>query len=67
MKESDDPIVAEVRKAGEDLFKRFDNDLAAVFAHLQQRTEEAARQGRAVVSLPPSRVEAIKELTKKAG
>ena len=48
----EDPIVEEARRAGQALFARFGNDMAAVCEYLRQRTEEAARAGRPVVSLP---------------
>ncbi len=51
----DDPIVEEVRRAREEYGARFDFDLVAIFADLKRRSEEAARAGVAVVSLPPRR------------
>jgi len=60
-----DPIVEEVRKAREALFARFGFDLAALGRYLQERTEEAARAGHRVVSLPPRRPQT--KPTKKAG
>jgi hypothetical protein len=67
MNQHDDPIVSEVRQAGANLFKRFNNDLEAVFKHLQDQTEAAAQQGRIVVGLPPSRVEPRRDVSKRAG
>jgi hypothetical protein len=52
---NDDAIVEEVRRAGQVLFERFNNDMAAVCEYLNRRTEEAARAGHTVVSLPPRR------------
>lgn len=49
----DDPIVEEVRKAREAYAAKFDFDLSAMLADVQQRTEEARKAGRKVVSLPP--------------
>ena len=66
-KEDDDPIVAEVRRAREAYAARFNYDLAAIFADIQRRTEEAARAGRKVVSLPPRRPEGWTDPAKKVG
>jgi hypothetical protein len=49
---TDDPIVAEVRKARDEYAKRFNYDLDAICDDLQQRQVQA---GRKVVSLPPKR------------
>lgn len=54
-KQDDDPIVAEVRRAREAYAAKFNYDLRAIFADIQRRTEEAARAGEPVVSLPPRR------------
>lgn len=53
---TDDPIVEEVRRAGQAYIDSFNGDLAAVVADLQRRTEEARRAGREVVSCPPKRL-----------
>jgi antitoxin component of MazEF toxin-antitoxin module len=49
----EDPIVAEVRKAREELLARYNGDLAAMVKDLQAK---AAANGRPLVSLPPRRV-----------
>jgi hypothetical protein len=46
--EDADPIVAEVRRAREQIARRFNYDLKAIFAYFQQRTEEAHRAGHRV-------------------
>jgi hypothetical protein len=46
----DDPIVDEVRKAGEAYFAQFNFDLRAICAVLQRRSEE---RGVKTVKLPP--------------
>ena len=51
---TDDPIVAEVRTAGQAYINSFNGDLRAVIADLRRRTEEARRAGHEVASLPPS-------------
>jgi hypothetical protein len=56
---NEDPIVEEVRRAGDTYMKQFDYDLHAVFADLRRRTEEARLAGRKVVSLPARRVTPI--------
>ena len=63
----DDPIVDEVRRAGEAYLAQFGFDLKAACADLQRRTEEAAGAGRKVVTLPPRRPPGWTEPTKKAG
>ncbi|MHC5058055.1 MAG: hypothetical protein ACYTKD_25625 [Planctomycetota bacterium] len=45
-----DEIVEEVRRVRHEHAAKFDNDLAAIFADLQERTRKS---GRKVVSLPP--------------
>ena len=52
----DDPIVNEVREAGEAYLARFNFDLSAACDDLRRRTEEARAQGRQIVSLPPKRI-----------
>jgi hypothetical protein len=52
--DDEDPIVAEVRKAREELFARFNYDLHALFEYLRAQTEESARAGRKVAPLPPT-------------
>ena len=63
---NDDPIVDEVRRAGDEYFKRFNYDLKAAFAELRRRTEELRKAGRKVVSRPP-RLTAAAGRAKKAG
>lgn len=48
----DDPIVAEVRKARDEYARRFNYDLDAICADLQQRQVQS---GRKLVSFPPKR------------
>jgi hypothetical protein len=62
---NEDPIVEEVRRAGDAYFKRFNYDLKAAFADLRRRTEEARKAGRRVVSRPPCLTAAAR--AKKAG
>ncbi len=64
---TDDPIVAEVRKAREAFAARFNYDLAAMVADLQRRTEEARRAGRKVVALRPKPVEPTAQPTQAGG
>lgn len=66
-KEDDDPIVAEVRRVREELAARFNYDLKAILEDARRRTEEAARAGHKVVSLPPRRPKGWTEPAKKAG
>jgi hypothetical protein len=50
----DDPIVAEVRRAREELLARFDNDLGALVKFLQSCEREAVNPS-AVQSAPTNR------------
>ena len=54
-KEDDDPVVAEVRRIREQILAEYNGDLHALCEAARRRTEEAARAGRKVVSLPPRR------------
>jgi hypothetical protein len=63
----DDPIVAEVRIAREAYAAKFNFDLRAMCEDLQRRTDEAARAGKKVVSLPPRRPDGWPGGAKKAG
>jgi hypothetical protein len=57
----EDPIVKKTRAAREELFARFNHDLAALCEHLREKQRE--HRGR-VVTLGPRRPEAA-ETTKK--
>jgi hypothetical protein len=63
-KADDDPIVAEVRRAREELAARFNYDLHAICEDARQRE---ATSGRHYVSLPPRRPKGWTERAKKAG
>lgn len=53
-----DPIVEEVHRIREKMLAEYGGDLRALLAHMQRRTEEAARAGRkGVVARPPRRPE----------
>jgi hypothetical protein len=52
----DDPIVAEVRKARDEYARRFNYDLDAICADLQQKQ---AQSGRELVSFPPKRPKSV--------
>jgi len=56
----EDPIVEEARSAGEGYLAQFNFDLHAACEDLRRRTEEAARSGSTVLSLPPRVVEPVK-------
>jgi hypothetical protein len=60
----DDPIVDEVRRAGEAYFAQFNFDLKAICDDLRRRSDEA---GRKTVSLPPRPVQPRPTPTKKVG
>jgi hypothetical protein len=50
---TDDPIVEEVRRAGDAFFRKFNYDLKAALDDLRAKSEIA---GRNIVSRPPKRV-----------
>jgi hypothetical protein len=58
----DNPIIQEIREARERLLAEFNGDLSALAKEMQRRTEEAARAGRKVVSMPPRRPEPSKKV-----
>lgn len=62
---TDDPIVGEVRKAGQAYIDSFHGDLEAVMPDLRRGTEEAQRAGQEVASPPPRRIEPQPEPTKQ--
>ena len=64
---TEDPIVDEVRRAGEEYFAKFNFDLTAICEDLRRRTEEAARDGHKIVSLPPRRPDPVFLAAKKVG
>ena len=57
----EDPIVKETRAAREELFARFNHDLAALCEHLRKKQRE--HRGR-VVTRKPRRPEAVDTLKK---
>jgi hypothetical protein len=59
----DDPIVAEVRKAGADYLAKFGNDLKAAMEELRRRTEASKRK---VIATAPRKISGT-PVTKKAG
>jgi hypothetical protein len=63
----EDPIVDEVRRAGEKYLAQFDFNMKAACDDLRRRTEEARRAGRQVVSFPPRLITPQKIRGKKAG
>jgi hypothetical protein len=48
----EDPIVAEVHKARENIFSRFNGNMNAYFQYLRERTEEERERGREVIYTP---------------
>lgn len=64
--EDDDPVVAEVRRAREQLLAECGGDLNALIEQTRRKTEELAKQGWKVASGTPS-MSARPLLKKKAG
>ena len=56
-KQENDPIVEEVRRAGEAYCRQFNFDLKAIMEDLRRRTEQSEREGRKVVSRQPRRIQ----------
>ena len=63
-KPDDDPVVAEVRRAREEIAAGFDFDLRAICEDMQRRQ---ATSGRRYASNPPRTVDPTAGPTKKAG
>ena len=63
--EDDNPIIAEVRRAREELLAEYNGDLNALMDAMRRKTDEARQAGRKVVSLPPRRPEGWNDPTKK--
>lgn len=61
---NEDPIVDEVRRAGEADFARFDFDIHSICEDLRRRSQE---QGRKPISLPPRPAQPRPEQSKKVG
>ncbi|MEA2711179.1 MAG: hypothetical protein QOF78_3780 [Phycisphaerales bacterium] len=64
---SDHPIIDEIHRIREQMLADHGGDLRALAKHSQRRSEEAARTGRRVVSLPPRRPKGWIDQAKKAG
>jgi hypothetical protein len=64
---SDDPIVDEIHEIRQQMLAEYGGDLDALLRDAQKRTEEAARAGRKVVSLPPRPPRSALADPKKAG
>ena len=50
---NENPIVEEVHRIREEMLAEYGGDLKALIQSLRQKTDEAARAGRQVVTLPP--------------
>jgi len=50
---TEDPLIEEARKAGQAYIDSFKGDWKAMVEDLRRREEQARREGRRVVSLPP--------------
>jgi hypothetical protein len=63
----DEPVVEQVRQAREAYAARFNFDVSAICEDLRRLTDQAARDGRAVVPAPPARTRAAAGTTEAAG
>ncbi len=64
---SENPIVEEVHRIREEMLAEHGGDLKALIESLRQKTDEAARAGRQVVTLPPRPVQPHPPVTRKVG
>ena len=62
-----DPIVDEIQRIRDQILAEHGGDLHALIEASRRRTEELAKAGRKVVSLPPRRPKAHSEPAKKVG
>jgi len=64
---TENPIVEEVHRIREQLLAECGGDLKKFMDGVRQRTEESARAGRQVVTLPPRPVQGQADSTRKVG
>ncbi len=48
----EDPIVAEVHRARQAIFARFDNDMGAYLRYIREQEEEERKSGREIITAP---------------
>jgi len=64
---NENPIVEEVHRIREEMLAEHGGDLKALIESLRQKTDEAARAGRRVVTLPPRPAQPHPPVTRKVG
>jgi hypothetical protein len=64
---NEDPIVKEVHRIREEMLAEYGGNLKALIQALRQKTDEAARAGRQVVTLPPRPAQPHPSQTRKVG
>ena len=64
---TENPIVEEVHRIREEMLAEYGGDLKALIQALRQKTDEAARAGRQVVTLPPRCAQPRSPVTRKIG
>ena len=63
----ENPIAEEVHRIREEMPAEYGGDLKAIIQAMREKTEEAARSGRKVVSLPPRPVQGQGSPARKVG
>ncbi len=64
---TENPIVEEVHRIREQLLAEYGGDLKKYMDDVRRRTDEAARAGRRVVTLPPRPAQPHPPVTRKVG
>ena len=64
---SENPIVEEVHRIRDEMLAEHGGDLKALIESLRQQTEDDARVGRQVVTLPPRPAQLHSPVTRKVG
>jgi hypothetical protein len=64
---SENAIVEEVHRIREEMLAEHGGDLKALIESMRQKTDEAARAGRQVVTLPPRPAQPHPPVTRKVG
>jgi hypothetical protein len=64
---TENPIVDEVHRIREEMLAEYGDDRKALIQAMRERTEESARAGRKVVSLPPRPAQQPQQPPRKVG
>jgi hypothetical protein len=64
---TENPIVEEIHRIREELLAEHGGDLHALIRAMREKTDEAARAGRQVVTLPPRPAQPSSPVARKVG